>query len=97
LDPALKATVQELSDLFDRTCQERHEKGSEEYGQLTYLENDTVGMLLEELADAANYARYTFIRIALLARSAGVDMNEGRGHKINLGPDAFTPATGSDR
>lgn len=45
---------------------ERHQTGAEEYGPFKFLENDTLGMLEEELADIANYARYTFIKVRMM-------------------------------
>jgi hypothetical protein len=57
--------INDLSAEFDQMCQLRHEKGAEDYGHLTFLENDTLRMLCEELIDAANYARYTYIRLRL--------------------------------
>jgi hypothetical protein len=85
--------VQELSLLFDSLCQERHLQGESEYGHLTFLENNTIAMLLEELIDAANYARYTFISIVLAAQRAGVPTDSGAGHNLNLGPKSFTPTS----
>jgi len=59
---------------------ERHKTGAEEYGAFKFLENDTLDMLCEELADISNYARYTFIKVKLLqaalaeaASASGVD------------------------
>jgi hypothetical protein len=58
--------MQEFSELFDKLCQERHKAGSEEYGAFTFLENDVVRMMAEELADVANYARMHFIKLMML-------------------------------
>jgi hypothetical protein len=62
--------VQELSDEFDTVCQERHLKGQEKYGVGKFLEVDSIEMMLEEIADAANYARYTFIKLRLIQEGA---------------------------
>lgn len=62
----LIARIQQYSDSFDHLTQERHLKGIEEYGQLTFLANDVVRMMMEELADTANYCRMQFIKLMFL-------------------------------
>jgi hypothetical protein len=57
---------QEISDAFDTLCQERHNEGQKEYGTFTFLGNDVVRMMMEELADTANYCRYQFIKLMIL-------------------------------
>lgn len=54
---------------FDQMCQARHDTGRTKYGIFTFLEMPTLEMALEELADLANYARYTFIKVVLLRQS----------------------------
>ena len=51
---------------FEEMCEDRHKKGNAKYGVLTFLENPTLEMALEEIADLANYARYTFVKVVLL-------------------------------
>jgi hypothetical protein len=51
---------------FEEMALERHERGAKEYGQFTFLENDTLEMALEELADLMNYVRYTAIKVMWL-------------------------------
>lgn len=58
--------VNELSAVFDELCQARHDAGQQEYGKLTFLGNDVVRMMIEELADTANYCRYQSIKLLLL-------------------------------
>jgi hypothetical protein len=58
--------MQRLSDEFDEMCRARHEMGAEKYGPVKFLEIDSWQMMLEEITDLANYARYTFIKIRLL-------------------------------
>lgn len=60
------SVLNELSDKFDNLCRERHEAGAKEYGVVTFLENDVVRMMAEELADTANYCRMQFIKIMML-------------------------------
>lgn len=61
-----KTIFEELSEQFDKLCQERHDAGAKEYGVFTFLENDVVRMMAEELADTANYCRMQFIKLMLL-------------------------------
>lgn len=56
----------ELGMEFERLCVERHEKGQLEYGKFTFLENDVVRMMVEELADTVNYCRYQAVKLMLL-------------------------------
>jgi hypothetical protein len=57
---------QEFSNAFDTLTQQRHEAGAEEYGHLTFIGNDVIRMMAEELADTANYCRYQFIKLMML-------------------------------
>lgn len=63
----MAAAMQEKSDLFDELCKRRWEAGAEEYGPFTFLGNDIIRMMAEEMADIANYNRMQFIKIMLLA------------------------------
>lgn len=58
--------IQQLFQLFDKTCAERHAFGAKKYGELDYLDNEVAKMMLEELADVANYARYAFVKVCIL-------------------------------
>lgn len=66
-DQRLVELIQKYNDLFDDMLQQRHEVvGREKYGNFAFLKNDVGRMLMEELADSANYARYLFIKIGIL-------------------------------
>jgi len=58
--------IQQLSDQFEEMCRARHEMGAKTYGPVKFLEVDSVEMAMEEVADLANYARYTWIKLALI-------------------------------
>lgn len=60
--------VEEASALFDSTCQARHKLGAEKYGPVKFLEPGTnlYEELRNELVDAANYARYLYVRLWVL-------------------------------
>lgn len=54
------------NERFDEMTQTRHEAGAEKYGPFKFFEVDSIEMALEELADLANYVRYTFIKLHML-------------------------------
>ena len=60
--------VDEASTAFDIQCSARHKMGAEKYGPVKFLESNTnlYDELKHELVDAANYARYLFIRLTVL-------------------------------
>lgn len=62
----LVTAMEQFSEEFDKLCQNRHEAGAAEYGVVTFLGNDVVRMMMEELADTANYCRMQFIKLMLL-------------------------------
>jgi MoxR-like ATPase len=59
-------TLQELATEFEDLRQSRHEMGAEKYGHFSFLERDTIKDILEELADAANYLMYFYIKLRLI-------------------------------
>jgi hypothetical protein len=73
LQDAQEKAVDEIQDYlnskavaFDKLCVDRHEDGAARYGATTFLENDVVRMMLEELADTANYCRMQAIKLLVL-------------------------------
>lgn len=58
--------LNDKAETFAKLCNERHEAGAQEYGELTFLENDIVRMMLEELADVTNYCRMHAIKLLVL-------------------------------
>lgn len=65
--------IQQMSDLFDRECQMRHIMGEEKYGPVKFMTVNSIEEAMAEIVDLANYARYTYIKLALLASSAPVE------------------------
>lgn len=84
-DESLSKAVQMASDAFEETCQKRHEMGAEQYGPTGFMRVDTLRMAMEEVADLANYARYTYIKLWLLQDELMSTEEE------QVGPHAFTP------
>lgn len=79
---------------FEQLCVERHEMGQKEYGAFTFLENDVVRMMIEELADTVNYCRYQAVKLMLLQEAlekklAGDDLVGEGEEQITLGVQAF--------
>jgi len=62
----LQTLVDEAGVEFDELCRHRMELGREKYGPGKFLTVDTLEEALFELADLANYAKMTFMRIRLL-------------------------------
>ena len=56
---------------FWELVQSRHELGEKKYGPGKFLLVDTMEEALFELADLANYACYTFVKIRLLQERIG--------------------------
>jgi hypothetical protein len=84
---SLADMINEGNSLFDQMCQDRHDKGAEKYGALKFMENNTLDEAMEEIVDLANYARYTFIKLYLLAEQLDAKMaNE----VPNVGPQVFS-------
>ena len=85
--------IAKYSESFDKLCQERHEAGAKEYGVFTFLENDVVRMMAEELADTANYVRMQFIKVMMLNEAFLADprlekLSDGE-EEITIGISAF--------
>lgn len=62
----LAQVLNQAAATFDQLCQERHAEGAERYGEITFLENDVLRMLLEELADTANYCKMQAVKLIIL-------------------------------
>lgn len=79
---------------FQSLCVERHNEGQYKYGKFTFLENDVIRMMLEELADTVNYCNYQAVKLMLLqeALEAQVEgsglLKEGQ-QEITIGVQAF--------
>lgn len=86
--------VQRLSELFDAECQARHEMGQEKYGPVKFMTVNSIEEALAEVVDLANYARYTYIKLALLATSRPVEPLVGPQTFINEGPSPIQMPTG---
>ena len=65
----LTGLIQAASNDLDEACLQRHLRGQDKYGEFTFLDNDTVEMAMEEIADMMNYMRYSWIKLWLLQRS----------------------------
>lgn len=58
--------IQKLSGQFDVSCRERHAMGEQKYGPVKFMEVNAYEEAMFELVDLANYARYCFIKMALM-------------------------------
>lgn len=89
----LTEIVNELGEEFDALCQERHNIGADKYGPLTWMENDVVRMMIEELADTANYCRYQSVKLMLLQKQLEIQLagefTPDADDNISIGVKAF--------
>lgn len=84
-DPDILAhRIQQCSVLFDEQCNKRHEAGAAEYGPVEFLKRNTLEMAMEEVIDLANYARYTFIKLALLNEDLSFEVANGGNPEIGV-------------
>jgi hypothetical protein len=65
-DLTIKDALWNAVNTFTDLRKKRHEIGQEKYGQFTFLSNDVIRMMLEELADVANYVEYQAAKLILL-------------------------------
>lgn len=78
--------VNEGYETFDALTYARHQEGQKEYGTFTFLERNTIEMAMEELADCANYIRYTFVKLHILNTVLSDRLGE---QGVGIGPAAF--------
>jgi hypothetical protein len=94
---AFQDYLDEKSEEFRQLRQNRHEAGAKEYGTLTFLGNDVVRMMIEELADTANYCEMQAIKLLILQEqiettvigTALTDGQPGDEIRMELGAQAF--------
>lgn len=93
----LSVLLRKYSEAFDNLTMERHKAGAEEYGYLSFLENDVVRMMAEELADTANYCRMQFIKLMIMNDFILETVKEHADEdgNITLGVKAFRGAGGA--
>lgn len=88
----LEAAIRKASETFTRLRAIRHETGEEKYGRFTFVQNDVVRMMLEELADLCNYAEYQAAKLLCLqvALEEDPELNAlTRDGSISIGVQAF--------
>ena len=88
----IEKVLNDAAQQFDELCIERHEVGLKEYGALTFLGNDVVRMMLEELADTANYCRMQGVKLMILQQrleSGELGQLSNKEGNIELGFQAF--------
>lgn len=87
-------TMNQYGNIFADLCEERHRAGQEEYGKFTFLGNDVIRMMIEELADTVNYCRYQavkllFLQTALEEHLADSGLTEEGQEEIVIGLQSF--------
>jgi hypothetical protein len=64
--------AQAYATWFDDLCAHRAEVGAREYGPMAFMTNDIMRMMIEELADTANYCKLQAVKL-LAINNALVD------------------------
>lgn len=86
----LAEVINRFSEMFDDLCVQRHKIGQERYGPLTFLGNDVIRMMAEELADTANYCRMQFVKIMMLQAHLTNELEDEVGDAdVTIGLKAF--------
>jgi hypothetical protein len=71
---------------FAQLVEKRREEGAKEYGSITFLGNDVIRMMIEELADTVNYCTMQAVKLMLLQDFLGEEVSHfGNDGEINLG------------
>lgn len=92
--------IQMLSDQFDETCRQRHDMGEKKYGPIKFMEVNAYQYAMEELVDLANYARYCFIKMALMMHldtSGPVEADDSADTDLNTSSTENTPPQGPEQ
>ena len=76
-DAGFAELIVQVSQQFDIDCTTRHEMGAKKYGPGKFLVVDTLQEAMDEVVDLANYARYTYIKLALLQAAIAQQVPEG--------------------
>jgi hypothetical protein len=94
---ALKEALWDAVEAFTDLRRKRHGIGQVRYGELTFLGNDVVRMMLEELADVSNYIEYQAAKLLLLQGLLEEDprlQQHVKDGEITIGMQAFKGTKG---
>lgn len=93
---SLTGDASEMAELFKQFSEEfaslrqtRYQNGVAEYGMFTFLGNDVIRMMMEELADTANYCEMQFVKLMLLQQYLVAELGPVDGDQITIGLEAF--------
>lgn len=89
---ALRGALWDAANAFNDLRKARHEHGQQEYGEFTFLGNDVIRMMLEELADVCNYAEYMAAKLLLLQKMLEEDprlLQHQEDGQIKIGVQSF--------
>ena len=70
--------VSKLENDFIGLIESRARTGAEEYGEFTFMKNNTFDMMIEELADIVNYCRFTYIKLRIFQEEVQNALSEHR-------------------
>lgn len=66
----------ECAEQFAELCEQRHKEGEEKYGAFTWMGNDIVRMMIEELADTVNYCQYQAVKLMMIQAYLEAELND---------------------
>lgn len=75
---SLEIDLQVFADEFFQMMEERYNEGAQEYGPTGFINNNMMQFIAEELADVANYALMTYMKIRFMqevANEGGIDLS----------------------
>ena len=87
MSQAEKDLIEEINaavEAFQYLISERHRDGAERYGEITFLGNDVVRMMLEELANTVNYCTMQAVKLLILQKKL-----EESGQATEMGITSF--------
>jgi hypothetical protein len=73
--PPITSRIQELAEEFWERVGVRYDAGAVKYGPGKFLTLDTMEEALNEMADLANYAMMSYVRVRLLQEALESRMN----------------------
>src|SRR5260370_482448 len=85
LDEGQIEAIRQADELFDKACAEKYQVGKQNYGAFAFIENPTLQMAMDEIVDLANYARFTFIKLALLKHQ----IDKAQAQMVEESPSGF--------
>lgn len=80
--------IANLEQEFLWTIEQRRIDGAKTYGEYKFLDNNTLDMMYEELADIVNYCLFTYVKLRMMEeRIDGVIRSDSTDPDAELDPE----------